>query len=204
MYGSAITIRPLSRVRLSEMGRLQDARRTETAKDSVARGTSTAAAHVRFGCRPRGRGPQLDRPLGGGIDAAGPASMDPGLSATRGPERACGQPPDSAIAQRRQPPACGFAWLMRGNLHPGRSGSSRGPGFPPAGAVPCRSMTDPGEARACRARRLEPASPTAGTSGQRPTTPALDGGPGRRADGIPAVASIPRRSPGRARTSWPR
>ena len=53
----------------------------------------------------------------------------------------CGSP----LARRQQPTALGSAWLVRRNSLPGWSGSDRGPGIPPAGAVtPLTSQTTHG------------------------------------------------------------
>ena len=49
-----------------------------------------------------------------------------------------------------------------------------------------------------------PCSRNGGPSDRRPSTPEPGDGHGPLVDGIPVAASHPRRSPGPARTSWPR
>ena len=65
-------------VRLSEIGFLQDARRPETAKDSVARGPSTAATHSAFRLSASGQGPAARPALGGRHRRRGPRQHAPG------------------------------------------------------------------------------------------------------------------------------
>ena len=75
-----------------EIGPLQDARRAETANDGLARWPrqlerpSPSVSVIGFG-----KGPQRDRPFGGGTDARGPASVPRELASAPG-ERARATP----------------------------------------------------------------------------------------------------------------